>query len=91
MAKVEQELVQSLAESIREKLLRPSEQKFTAMLQETKSELDHRTQTQEEQMLRRLAEVEEKLAELHKIQKRMGILCLALTLALFVNIVIQVI
>lgn len=83
--------VQSLADSIQERLVKPSERKFLSLLKQTREELNNRTRTAEEQINSRVDELARTVEELQKNQKRMGLLCLTLSLAVVVSIVIQIV
>lgn len=79
----------SLAKSIRKKLVEPSEQKFTSIVNETKKDIDNRTNNTEELIHRHINELNQKLETIQKTQKWMGVFCLTLCMAFLVNIVIQ--
>jgi len=85
-----QDVVQSLADSIQQKLVKPSENKFVSLLEKTREDFNNRALTSEEQIYRHLDELASKVEEIKKTQKRMGIFCLTLSLALAVSIVIQI-
>jgi hypothetical protein len=85
-----QDVVHSLASSIQEKLVKPSENKFTSLLEKTREDLDARTTSTEEQIYRRIEEMDGKIENLKKTQNKMGTLCLTLSIAVVVSIVIQV-
>lgn len=85
-----QDVVQSLADTIRERLIRPSENKFTSMLEQTRDDIDTRSITAREQIHERLDYLTEKVDELEKNHRKMGILCLSLSVALVVSILIQI-
>ena len=86
-----QDVVQSLSDSIQHKLVKPSENKFVSLLEKTREDIDNRTSSSEEQINARLEELSGVVKELHQNQKRMGILCLTLSLAVVISIVLQII
>ncbi|MTI83746.1 MAG: hypothetical protein FH756_07540 [Firmicutes bacterium] len=85
------DVVQSLSDSIQQKLVKPSETKFVTLLEKTREDLHTRSTTTEQQVYQRLDQLAGKVEQIEKTQKRMGILCLTLSAAVVASIIIQMI
>ncbi|MCF8011196.1 MAG: hypothetical protein K9L17_09815 [Clostridiales bacterium] len=74
-------IISSLAASINQNLVIPSEKRF--------KEIDNQAQHTEKKIYSYLNEIESSLDELRTAHKRLGILCICLSIAFIVNIIVQ--
>lgn len=85
------EAAQSLANSIQDHLVQPSENKFDTLLQKTRVDFDHRARIIEEKFTRRLDELNSQINELQVAKKKLNIFNIILGLVVITSIVIQMI